>query len=421
MNPIVNKTNSGWHLVLPFDNGKTLEGEIASTGKWLHRKVTDNNEADTDLVFPSADTVPSNRVDKINPRNKVAVIGQHCFGMGGAERVSLDIARALYSDGWEVHVVASSRHVLGETTKPDFKEVATTHSLHDAGTSKDDALRSIIRYVEPETIFVNNLIQHKSVFSFLPTECRTIAIQHADHKNFNWTWPISVTSNMRSIDAVLTISNEIAGTMAARGLPPSRFIPVHWGVDTTKFQPEIKPTQKSFRFIFPSRLSPEKRPVLAIDAINEASKVVDVSLAFAGQGGLDDRARDYAKRINAPVEFLGRVPHDDLPGVMNEHDAVLSTSSREGIPLCLMEAAACELPIIASDVSQVHELVSEEVGSLVPDPYDRERHLHLLVDAIIQLVQNPLLATRKGEAGRSRVVQHWNIDRVKRQILELVA
>ena len=96
-------------------------------------------------------------------------------------------------------------------------------------------------------------------------------------------------------------------------------------------------------------------------------------------------------------------------------DVFVLPSYREGTPVTVLEAMAMGLPVVATDVAGCREaVVSGETGFLVPP-----RNVDELVGAIQKLVEDPALRRRMGQAGRARVVQHFAVERVVEQYLDL--
>jgi N,N'-diacetylbacillosaminyl-diphospho-undecaprenol alpha-1,3-N-acetylgalactosaminyltransferase len=96
-------------------------------------------------------------------------------------------------------------------------------------------------------------------------------------------------------------------------------------------------------------------------------------------------------------------------------DVFVLPSYREGTPVTVLEAMAMGLPVVATDVAGCREaVVSGETGFLVPP-----RNVDELVGAIRKLVEDPALRRRMGQAGRARVVQHFAVERIVEQYLDL--
>jgi len=98
-------------------------------------------------------------------------------------------------------------------------------------------------------------------------------------------------------------------------------------------------------------------------------------------------------------------------------DIFVLPSYREGTPVTVLEAMAMGLPVVATDVPGCREaVVHGETGFLVPP-----RNVGELVRAIQKLAEDPALRQRMGQAGRERVVQHFAVERIVEQYLDLYA
>jgi glycosyltransferase involved in cell wall biosynthesis len=102
------------------------------------------------------------------------------------------------------------------------------------------------------------------------------------------------------------------------------------------------------------------------------------------------------------IQWLGHV--QDMPALFAEVDAVALPSYREGLPKCLIEAAACALPIVTTDVPGCRDVVSHGVdGLLVP-----VRDAHALAEALVQLHRDPALRARLGAAAREKALREFD-------------
>jgi len=102
------------------------------------------------------------------------------------------------------------------------------------------------------------------------------------------------------------------------------------------------------------------------------------------------------------VEWLGHV--DDMPALFASVDMVVLPSYREGLPKGLIEAAACALPLVTTDVPGCREVVSDGVdGLLVP-----VRNPEALAHAITRLSDDPAFAARLGQAARAKALARFD-------------
>jgi glycosyltransferase involved in cell wall biosynthesis len=110
-----------------------------------------------------------------------------------------------------------------------------------------------------------------------------------------------------------------------------------------------------------------------------------------------------AAGLQSSVELLGR--RDDVPELLQRVDGVVSASTDEALPTALIEAAACGLPIIATDAGGTREIVADSItGRLVP-----VGDVTALTEALLDTIENPTLAAHYGAAGHQLVKAKYDI------------
>jgi colanic acid/amylovoran biosynthesis glycosyltransferase len=128
---------------------------------------------------------------------------------------------------------------------------------------------------------------------------------------------------------------------------------------------------------------------------------------------LEKLVRKYG--VEDQVELAGAVPHEDILLYYDQADIFVHPSLSEGIPVVLMEAMSKELPVIATRITGVPELVShEEDGLLVGAAESAE-----LAEAMMRLLTNVELRIRLGKNAREKILRDFNLDVNTAQIKEL--
>ncbi len=94
---------------------------------------------------------------------------------------------------------------------------------------------------------------------------------------------------------------------------------------------------------------------------------LDFQTIFLGDGQEKDSLKQYitAYRIESHVRLLGEVPHEQIAQWLRAGDWLCLPSTREGMPNAMLEALSCGLPVIASKVGGVPEVISDRNGLLV--------------------------------------------------------
>jgi glycosyltransferase involved in cell wall biosynthesis len=148
------------------------------------------------------------------------------------------------------------------------------------------------------------------------------------------------------------------------------------------------------------RLAEVKRPEWALEVFRMlAARRPELQLAFVGDGELfamlERRIAALEPALRSRVHLFGARP--DMPAVLADLDLVLSCSRSEGLPVALIEAGAAGLPVVATAVGGVPELVAHERTGLLGTSVDE------LAFAVDQLLADPVLARAMGERARMRV------------------
>lgn len=138
-------------------------------------------------------------------------------------------------------------------------------------------------------------------------------------------------------------------------------------------------------------------------------------------GGTPDEGPEAEVAVREAADertrFLGRRPPEEMPQAYASADVFCLPSWWEAMPLSILEAMASALPVVATDVGDVSRSVQDgETGFVVPprSPAD-------LANALEKLLADPALRSRMGDAGRSRVEDHFSSDSTARQVSALYA
>jgi phosphatidylinositol alpha-1,6-mannosyltransferase len=201
------------------------------------------------------------------------------------------------------------------------------------------------------------------------------------------------------------------------------------GVDTDRFTPltddERDATRRHFGLpvdapvvLGVSRLVPRKGFDTAIRAAARLRGThPDAVLAIAGSGRDDGRLRRLAAELDAPVRFLGRVPHDDLPALYGCADVFTMLCrnrwgglEQEGFGIVFVEAAACGVPQVAGDSGGAAEAVADGATGFVVDDSGGERAAERAADHIDALLADRDLRFRMGAAARQRAVELFSYE-----------
>jgi glycosyltransferase involved in cell wall biosynthesis len=221
---------------------------------------------------------------------------------------------------------------------------------------------------------------------------------------------------VRAGDRSLAASRELAAV--AESLAPGvRVEALANGVDTELFRriaPSLRPGPRR-RILVPRRLFPKNGVEYLVRAMPYISARLDAEAVVVGDGPERERLEALARELGVQDRtlFLGARPHHEMPGLLSAGDVAVFPSLMEATSVAALEAMACELPVAASRVGGLPEIVDDEVGALF-EPGDPEA----LAAAVTRLLADPDLAER-GRRARERVVARWSNDRLVERHLEI--
>ena len=160
------------------------------------------------------------------------------------------------------------------------------------------------------------------------------------------------------------------------GVTPEKITVFPWGIDLSLFKPD-----KSAGFRSKLNISPDKFVLIfnryleevygvncLLKAFNEFAKDKnDAVLLLVSEGSLKNTVVNFIEThgLEKKVRLVGRVPNTQLPAILNCSDVYISTSLSDGTSLSLLEALACGLGIIVTDVPAIKEWVSDDNGIVV--------------------------------------------------------
>jgi len=218
-----------------------------------------------------------------------------------------------------------------------------------------------------------------------------------------------------SIDRLIVPSESIRRKVVAEGRAASRFAIIPNGVDLSRF---ATPTRCAFRQEFEvptsapllgvvARLEPEKGHRFLIEAMPAIlAAAPETRLAVVGEGSQSGSLATLAATLGVGdrVLFTGR--RDDVAALTGDLTIAVLPSLREAQGISILEAMARRVPIVASAVGGIPEVITSGTDGLLVSAGDSSA----LADAIVRLLTDDALRARIGAAGYRTVVERYSID-----------
>lgn len=221
----------------------------------------------------------------------------------------------------------------------------------------------------------------------------------------------------RFVTKHVCVSKAVARFSAEQGgLPKEKLVVVPNGVDVDRFRhanpaslEEFGVPDDAFVVLSVGRLEPQKNPMVLLEGVSPlCPRFANLHVLFVGAGSLESSLRERCKALKCSdrVHFAGR--QENVPGIMRASDCLVLTSLWEGMPNVVLEAMAAGLPVIATEVEGVRELIPDEApqkGFVIPQD--------LATDLIGDLI--PVLIERGSNAGitepaQAYVAEHFTWD-----------
>ena len=185
---------------------------------------------------------------------------------------------------------------------------------------------------------------------------------------------------------------------------------VRCGLDVEDFRPSppVEANGAPVELLTVGRQVAVKSPATMIRAIAELRRRGrEVSLTMVGHGPLAEELRALATELGVAehIEFTGAVGQDDIRRYYERADVFCLSSAAESLPVVLMEAMACAIPVVSTDVGGIAELVEHGRTGYLVRPGDSEA----FADALEPLLEDPGRRSEMGRSGRRRVEQEFEI------------
>lgn len=271
-------------------------------------------------------------------------------------------------------------------------------------------------------------ILHAQAFASIPplqvvrgvTRAPLVATFHTSHflvRARRPGWRPVLRALVRAPDHALAASQEIAG-VGEELAPGTRVEALTNGVDTDRFHrvaPAL-PREGGPRIVVPRRLFPKNGVETLVRAMPHLlARVPGMEALVVGDGPERGRLEGLAAELGVAghIRFMGARPNHEMPAILSSASLAVIPSLMEATSVAALEAMACELPVAASRVGGLPEIVDDEVGGLA-EPGNPEELARVVVN-LLQRQDLPELGVR----ARARVVGRWSNARLVDRHLEI--
>ena len=243
--------------------------------------------------------------------------------------------------------------------------------------------------IEP-ALFLNN-IKVPKVGVIHNDICKQILRKNSEvlWSKFSWLYFKVEDLIFKSLDHVYSVSKSTVEFYRARYSGQKEkfsFLPTWADTDIFSPRPEPKKTLRQTAYfkeknlpidknwiLFVGRLQEQKAPIRLIDAFFEYYKENrDSCLIVAGAGNLMSAVESHIRKLGLKnnIFLLGQIARENLVNFYRAADSLLLTSNFEGMPLCVIEALRCGLPVVTTNVGEVKQVVRNGFSGEVIESFE---------------------------------------------------
>lgn len=350
------------------------------------------------------------------------------LSLGGGERVAVDLAAAQVAEGFRVRVISLEQSA----------ETLIADQLHQLGINSELVLKrpgfdpSLFFRLYPRFLRRGPTVVHSHnplalVYASAPARLAGAAVFYTKHgEAADRGRRVALRRGAAlACHGLVSVSQETATFGLNSGeIPKGKSVVITNGIDTDRFAPsvtqrnevrtELGLSDNSWLIGTAGRLAPVKNQAMLLRAaaplLNETCQ-----LLIAGEGS--ERPQLEALIDELPngrfIRLLG--VRKDLQRVISALDCFAISSSTEGLPLVLLEAMACALPIVSTSVGGIPNVIDDGVNGYLVDRDDGEA----LSKRLRSLRNDSALAKRMGEQNRQKVITSYSRTRMASNYLDL--
>jgi len=335
------------------------------------------------------------------------------FAIGGTEQQMVELARRLDPSRFRVHLACFHRQgPLLDEVPPwiPISEFPVRGFVNMAAVGRLIKFVSWCRSIDPTIVHTCDL--DANIFGLPGAALAGVPVRIANRREIlaGDKSPANLRAQRlayRAAHAVVANSSAAGDQLAREGVLSDKLRLIANGLDIRRFVP-VTPRPDIRRIVMVANLRPEKgQDTLLAAAPRILARYPDASFTFVGDGPRREALEllTRALGISERVRFMGE--SRDVAPILAGHDLFVLPSRSEAFPNALIEAMATALPVVATDVGGIPEVVRPGSGLLV-----RPNDERVLADAVLALMDDPAAAAALGRAARADVERHYTIDRM---------
>lgn len=365
-----------------------------------------------------------NRPNSLSPDQRRVLMFIQTLELGGSETQCVEVARQLKEEGYDVAVGCLR---AGGPLKTKLNEMGlecvefpVPGSLLRPNTIWQMLkLVAFIRRRKIRVVHTNDL--YSNLFAVPAAWLARVPVIVSSRRDLGrWWWYTparrKILRRIQSLSTRVLVNSEAVRQelITREGFAPESIFVVYNGIDTEKFQPA-----KANRENLLSGISPNNKLIIMVANMHtgvkghgdliEAARTVreacpETRFVLAGDGEMRAFFEEQVRSMGLTDMFVFLGHRTDIPELISCCDIGVLASKTEGLPNAVLEYLAAGLPVVATAVGGVPEIIENEIHGLLIPPESPAA----LSTAIIRLLKDPQLREQLGRAGQERVQTRFN-------------
>jgi glycosyltransferase involved in cell wall biosynthesis len=349
------------------------------------------------------------------------------LGMGGAERVLLSTLQHLDRERFEPRVCALQERD-GNPLTAAVRDLGITVDMVPVGRLRDPrALARVVRYLRSSRAeLLHTQLEFSNILGGVAAKIRRIPCVSTLHTFDDppagtrdaWRTRLMWGSMRRLHSRVIAVSEAVRlHHMEHGGLPAGKIVTIYNGVDLSAFEPEATSIRESLRgdlgigpdapvMVSVAVLREAKGMQHLLDAMNKIRQTVpSVRLVIVGEGEHGMALRQHSERLGLGEHVVFTGMRSDVADLLTMSDLFVLPTLGDVLPTVVAEAMAAGLPVVATNVGGLPEMVEDGSTGLLVSPASAAE----LANACARLLDDPDLASGMGRAGRVLATERFDV------------
>lgn len=354
----------------------------------------------------------------ISKLNKIKIIHiLPSFKFGGAERLTVDLLKNLEHSKFEAKIIfikPAAKNIWEDELKKNNIPIIKLNKKSKIDIKIFFALVKILKKEKSDIVHTHLFLGH--IFGILAAKLARVKCIVSTEHNLNYSEKF-YHRLLRKITAKLTnvtiaVSEAVKYyTISYEGIKKDNIIVINNGVETERFLNRKRRYNKQDLVIGSiGRLSKQKGFDFLINAIKRINND-KITCCIAGEGEFMNNLQKQIELLNlqAKVKLIGRV--NDVTGFLKKIDIFILPSRWEGFGIVILEAGLSGLPVIASRIDGIKEIIDDNDNGLLVNVGDEDQ----LAQKINDLIKNSKKREILGINLQNKIIKKFNIKAITKQ------